>query len=229
MIDIHAHVLPFVDDGSPDVASSLKLIEESISAGVTDLFLTPHYMKIRNYLSDHAHNLGIFEDFSRAVEEAGFPIRLHLGTEIYYTVSTPKDLRSKTVVPLGKSNKVLLEFSLSVEDEDIGEAIHNMKSMGYIPIIAHPERYRYLRWGDFEIIKRMGGMIQINASSIIGYNGAEIEKTAIKLIKTGLADFVASDIHVFRPNHLSQAYRVVEKKCGKAEAERIFANPSVLS
>jgi len=132
------------------------------------------------------------------------------------------------VVPLGASNKVLLEFSLSVEDEDIGEAIHNIKSMGYVPIIAHPERYRYLQWSDFEIIKRMGAMIQINASSIVGYNGSEAEKIALKLVKSGQCDFVASDIHVFRPNHLSQAYRAVEKKFGKTIADQLFANPSVL-
>lgn len=229
MIDIHTHVLPFVDDGSPDIASSLKLIEESVQAGVTDLFLTPHYMKIRNYLSEHDHNRSVFETFSDAVRAAGYPIRLHLGNEIYYTISTVKDLRAKKVVPLGNSNKVLLEFSMSVEDEDIAEAIHNMKAIGFDPIIAHPERYRYLKWSDYEIIRKMGGLIQINASSIIGYNGSDIEKTAFRLIKAGWVDFVGSDIHVFRPNHMAQAFRLVEKKFGAEMANHIFHNSILLS
>jgi len=228
MIDIHSHVLPFVDDGSPDVVSSLRLVEEAQKIGVTDLFLTPHYMKIRNYLSDYPHNREIFESFSASVREAGLSIRLHLGNEIYYTISTVKDLKSRKVVPLGESDKVLLEFSSSEEDEDIAEAIHNMKAMGYVPIIAHPERYSYLKWSDFEIIRKMGALIQVNASSLVGRHGTEVERTAHRLIKAGWVDFVASDIHVFRPNNLTEAFRLVEKKAGRETAERLFSNPLLL-
>lgn len=228
MIDIHSHVLPFVDDGSPDVASSLDLLKEVSSIGVTDLFLTPHYMKIRNYLSEYEHNREIFEAFSQTAREAGIEVRLHLGNEIYYTISTVKDLKSRKVVPMGDSDKVLLEFSLSEEDEDIAEAIHNMKSIGYVPIIAHPERYPYLKWTDFEIIRKMGALIQVNASSLVGRHGTEVEKTAFRLVKTGWADFVGSDIHVFRPNNMREALRLVEKKVGPERANRLFFNSILL-
>lgn len=228
MIDIHSHVLPFVDDGSPDVVSSLRLVEEAQKIGVTDLFLTPHFMKIRNYLSDYQHNREIFEAFSASVKESGLSVRLHLGNEIYYTISTARDLKNRKVVPLGESDKVLLEFSSSEEDEDIAEAIHNMKAVGFVPIIAHPERYSYLKWSDFEIIRKMGALIQVNASSLVGRNGTEAEKIALRLIKTGWVDFVASDIHVFRPNNLRDAFHIVEKKFGHETAEHLFTNPLLL-
>jgi protein-tyrosine phosphatase len=228
MIDIHSHVLPFVDDGSPDTESSMKLLDECVKAGVTDLFLTPHYMKLRNFLSEYAQNLEKFEAFCIRVREAEIPIRLYLGNEIYYTISTVKDLKAKKVIPLGNSDKVLLEFSLSQEDEDIAEAIHNLRALGWIPVIAHPERYPYLKLSDFPIIKKMGALIQVNASSLLGKHGAEIEKRAFRLIKDGYADFVASDLHVFRPNGMKEAYRIIEKKFGKETAIRLFENRSVL-
>jgi len=153
---------------------------------------------------------------------------LYLGNEIYYTISTPKDLKAQRIVPLGNSDKVLLEFSMSEEDEEIAEAIHNMKAVGLTPVIAHPERYPYLKPADFVVIRKMGALIQINASSLLGTHGVDVEKKAFRLIKDGFADFVASDIHVFRPNSMKEAFRIVEKRFGVETAQRIFENHSVL-
>lgn len=228
MIDVHAHVLPFVDDGSPDIESSVKLIIEAAEAGVTDLFATPHYMKIRNYLSSFENNQNVFEQMKRELKNRNIPIRLHLGNEIYYTIHTMQDLKNHTVIPLGDSKKVLLEFSMIEEEEDISEAIHNMNALGYQAIIAHPERYPYLKWQDYEVIKKMKALIQINASSIIGKYGVQIQKLVWKLIKERYVDFVASDIHKSRTNHLKEAYLLVQKKFGKEIADSIFANGSVL-
>lgn len=228
MIDIHAHVLPFVDDGSPDIESSVNLLAEAAELGVTDLFTTPHYMKVRNYLSSVENNRAVFEQMNNEIKTRNIPIRLHLGNEIYYTIKTIQDLKNGTVIPLGNSRKVLLEFSMNEEEEDISEAIHNMNALGYQAIIAHPERYPYLKWTDFEVIKKMRALIQINASSIIGRYGAQTQKLVLKLIKEGYVDFVASDIHKSRPNHLKEAYNLILKKFGKAIADRIFSNESVL-
>jgi len=229
VIDIHAHVLPFVDDGSPDVDSSLRLLAEAAESGVTDLFATPHYIKIRNYLSSQERNQSVFEQLVAEVKKKEIPIRLHLGNEIYYTYDTVRDLKNKIVIPLGTSNKVLLEFSMTEEDEDIAEAIHNMSALGYQAIIAHPERYPYVKWADFDVMKRMHALIQINASSITGRYGLEAQKMVMKMIKNGLVDFVASDIHLFRPNHMKEAYDIVSKKFGKTTADAIFSNPIVLN
>jgi protein-tyrosine phosphatase len=228
MIDVHAHVLPFVDDGSPDTESSLKLLDDAAKAGVTEMFLTPHYMKVRNFISDHLHNQAVFDAFSEAAKQAGIPVKLHLGNEIYYTISTIKDLKNKTVVPLGNSNKVLLEFSLTQEEEDLTEAIHNMKALGYQPIIAHPERYPYLKPADYGVIKKMGALIQINAPSVTGRYGAEMQKTVFRMIKAGVVDFVGSDIHKARPNNMREAYDLVAQKFGLETAERLFNNATVL-
>jgi len=204
------------------------MISIACESGVTDLFLTPHFMKSRNYLSTFDENLKVFIDFSNIVKTSGYKIRLHLGNEIYYTIDSMRQLQKKTVVPMGTSNKVLIEFSLSGQEEDIVEAIHNLKASGYVPIIAHPERYPYVKSvADYELMKKMGALIQLNAPSIIGKYGPAIQKLTMRLIKLGLVDFVGSDVHEFRSNDLKAAYDTVSGKFGNETAEKLFSNNSL--
>lgn len=229
MIDIHTHVLPFVDDGSTAMDLSLQLLQESVTIGVTDLFLTPHYMKTRDYLSTATENREVFLQLQEEVKKRNIPIRLYLGNEIFYTIDSLHDLRSGIVIPLGDSDKVLLEFSTTDIHEDIGEAIHNVKALGYVPIIAHSERYPYIdSLKDYEIMRKMGALIQVNASSVVGISGKTMQKMAFKLIKNELVDFIASDIHVSRKNYMKEAYHLVSKKFGDRSASRLFMNQSVL-
>jgi len=229
VIDIHTHILPFVDDGSEDLETSLKLLQEEVEIGVTDVFLTPHYMKSRNYLSTYEENKKVFDSFKSEVEKRDISIRMHLGNEIYYNFTSIEKLRNRTVVPLGQSKMVLIEFSTDEEEEDFGEAIHNITSLGFTPIIAHIERYQYVKnFNDYKIIKKMGALIQVNAASIVGARGSQLKKTALKLIKAGLVDFISSDIHAFRTNYMKEAYQFVIKKFGKAMAEQLFNNLMIL-
>lgn len=225
LIDIHTHVLPGVDDGSLDIETSIELIEYELKQGVTDLFVTPHYIKYREYLSSMEENQKIFDLLQQVIKKRNMEINLYLGNEIYYDRYTISNLEHNLVTTLGDSNYVLLEFSLFEETEDIGEAIHNMKSKGFIPIIAHPERYPYIDdIKDYRIMKKMGALIQINCSSINGENGKKIKKMVLQLIKHDLVDFVASDIHDFRRSSMLDAFRVVQKQFGEEVAKRIFDN-----
>ena len=230
MIDVHSHVLPFVDDGSTSLQASLEMIKTAVDFGVTDLFLTPHFMRLRNYVSAYAENLKVFNQFKIEVKKAGYNINLHLGNEIYYTIDVMRFLKNGMIVPMGKSNKVLVEFSMSETEEDIADAIHNLKAAGYHPIIAHPERYTYLtKIDDFELIHKMGALIQLNAHSLVGKYGPTIQKLCLKLIKLGLADFIASDVHEFRTNYLKEAFYIVNRKFGEATANKLFSNTIILN
>jgi protein-tyrosine phosphatase len=226
LIDIHTHILPFVDDGSDDISSSVEMIKQEIDFGVTDIYLTPHYMKIRNYLSSFEKNKKIFEDLYSELKKQNLKINLHIGNEIYATNKLVSYLKSGKVIPLGNTSYVLIEFSLDDEDYDIGEAINNLVSLGYKPIIAHPERYDYISFPkDFNIMRRMGALIQINAGSIFGQYGKKTKKIALQLLKKDMVDFVASDVHDFRENHLLEAYNYISKKYSNERAEKLFNNP----
>ena len=230
MIDIHTHLLPCVDDGSPDMQTSIELIKDEIKQGVTDIFVTPHYFKYRGYLSPVEENIKIFERLKEEVKSNDLNVKLYLGNEIYYNKLTISDLQDGLIKTLGKSKFVLVEFSLSVEDEDIPEAVNNLTAKGYIPIIAHPERYPYITdINNYVYLKRMGALIQLNASSIIGDYGRKVKKFVLRLIKNNLVDFVASDIHDFRMSCLKKAYKVVETTFSKEKAEELFSNSVILN
>jgi protein-tyrosine phosphatase len=224
MIDIHTHILPQVDDGSPNLETSIFMIEEAVKSGVTDLFCTPHFYRLKNYRSSFSHNQAVFNELQTVVQAKGYPIRLYLGSEIFYTIETIQDLRDKTVIPLGQSKLVLLEFSTGDDHEDLGEAIHNVRSLGFIPVMAHMERYRYAGDKDWAIVKKMGALIQVNAASVLGIPNRSYQKKVLKMIKQGLVDFVASDIHQFRSNHLLEASLMIQKKFGFSMVEQLFHN-----
>ncbi len=230
MIDIHTHVLPFIDDGSIDIESSLELLREEEKIGVTDVFLTPHYMKQRNYLSTYQQNLEVFHQFQNIANENHIKVNMHLGNEVYYKIDSVQKFREGIVVPLGNTKFVLIEFSTIEEEEDLAEAIHNMKALGYKPIIAHIERYSYIKdFKDYELIKRMGAYIQLNAASVVGASGHQYKKLCMKMIKAGLVDFIASDIHTFRTNYMKEAYELVEKKFGMDVANKLFNNQVIFN
>ncbi len=228
MIDIHTHILPYVDDGSPDLKTSIELIEYEISQGVTDIFVTPHYYRFREFISSYQENVKIFEELLEEVRKLGLSIHLYLGNEIYYDENTMSRLDTKEIVPLANTKNVLVEFSMFRDRGDIPDAINNLTAKGYVPIIAHPERYLYITdMDDYRKMRKMGAKLQINASSLLGDYGNKIKKFVLTLIKNDLVDFVASDIHDFRIKGLSEAYQVVAKKFSEEVAERLFCNRSI--
>ncbi|XMB73141.1 CpsB/CapC family capsule biosynthesis tyrosine phosphatase [Mycoplasmatota bacterium WC30] len=230
MIDIHTHILPYVDDGSPDLETSIALIKSEIEQGVTDIFVTPHYMKYRNFLSTYDNNKAIFNKLKEKVKAEKLDVNLYLGNEIYYNSKTLENLKNEIVIPLDNSKFVLIEFSLSHETEDIPEAIHNLVAIGYIPIIAHPERYPYITdIRDYKIMRKMGAKIQINAGAVNGNYGKKIKKIVLNLIKNDLVDFVASDVHDFRASGMLNAYDVVKKAVSEEKADQIFNNKMILN
>lgn len=228
MIDVHTHILPLVDDGPKSLEKSISLLEDSIRDGITTIILTPHYMKIRGYLSPASNNRLVFDELLSVVKEKGLNVNLILGQEIYYTPDTIQNIRDQVVVPIGNTKLMLIEFS-SMQEEDIAEAVHNVTALGFIPIIAHVERYPHLTIHDVNMLRHMGALIQVNAGSVIGEYGTKSKSFIHRLIKEELIDFVASDIHPFRKNHMKDAYAYVLKKYGKAMAQKLFYNPILLN
>jgi protein-tyrosine phosphatase len=224
MIDIHTHILPGVDDGATNFLQAKEMVKASALMGVTDLFLTPHYMKNLNYLSHYEENLVIFDRLKTEIKEENLNINLYLGNEIYYDKTIFNNLENNRCVPL-YGNYVLIEFDVEESDWLISEAIFNFKAKGYIPIIAHPERYINVKEiEDYRIMRKMGAKIQVNADGFTKESNKATNKFLFKLIKEGLIDFIASDVHTFRENRLLDAYNVLVKKFSKEKIDSIFNN-----
>ena len=228
MIDIHTHLLPFVDDGVKDYDESIEIISNLLSQGVTHIFLTPHYYRLRNFLSTYEENQAIFQTLKEKVKEAHINVSLYLANEIKYTSDTLKDIQKGHVRPL-KDTYYLLEFSTDESLYQISEAVFNMSAKNYQPILAHIERYQNLNQvDDVKGLKKLGALIQINVSSLLGRRGSKVKRWIKRLIKEGLVDFIASDSHVLRPNLMLEGYQYVEKKFSKEMAKKLFNNKIVL-
>ncbi|HKL47745.1 MAG TPA: CpsB/CapC family capsule biosynthesis tyrosine phosphatase [Candidatus Izemoplasmatales bacterium] len=228
MIDIHTHLLPFVDDGVKNYEESVEIISDMVSQGVKHIFLTPHYYRLRNFLSSYDDNLKIFQTLKEKIIQENLDISLHLANEIKYSSDTLKDIEKEKVKPLNE-NLYLIEFSVNETMYEISEAVYNMTAKNYQPILAHIERYNHLNQiEDIKGLKKIGAFIQVNISSLLGHRGGRTKRWIKRLIKNDLIDFIASDTHVFRKNLMVQGYQYVENKFSKAVAEKLFNNQIIL-
>lgn len=219
IIDIHAHVIPHVDDGSHKTETSLTMLKESVNQGVESLICTPHFRK--PFCISPEETIDAFNKFKERVKEANIPINLYLGQEIYCKEDFKEQIENKNVLTLNNTKFILLEFDFT-KTCDVVDAVYEVESMGYIPVVAHLERYEYLTCDDAYEIKKNGGFIQINAESIVGKPGSKVKKFVKNLFKEGFVDFVASDIHHGRDNKILEAYKYVNKKYGEDAAEVVF-------
>ncbi len=224
MTDVHSHILPYVDDGSSSLEDSLSLVETLALQGVDKIFLTPHYKKGR--FSPDVNEVKLqFEKFSNAVEERGLNVKLYLGEEVFCDDEIYDLIKNKQVLSLNNTNYMLIEFDY-FNYCDISDYVYNLKTMGIIPIIAHIERYSYLDVGTLLEAKRSGALIQVNASSVTGESGKKVQKKVLATIKSGLVDFIATDIHYKRKASLQDAYKVIQKKFGTEVADNLLENNS---
>ena len=225
MVDMHSHVLPFVDDGSTTIEESLKMLELEASNDVSKIVFTPHY-KQNIYDTPFDEVKKVYEDFKKTASERGVNLDLYLGQEIYCTNKIYDLLKEGKVSTINGTKCLLIEFNY-YDEQDIADYVYNLKTMGYIPIIAHIERYIYLDWNNLFDLKQLGALLQVNASSIIGEEGKTIRRRVLKVIKQGLVDFVGSDVHCDRGLPIKSAYKIVQKTAGTEIANNVFRNNAI--
>lgn len=220
MIDIHSHLLFGVDDGCETIEDSIELIQKAKEEGFTDLILTPHYSFRRNYTTPYHIVEQTFNLLVEAVNNKGIKIRLFLGSEIDESKSIFDFLKNNVSHTLNNSNYVLVDFGEKMTDVD--DICYELKLRGYKPIIAHPERYLYVKGIDtIKKWKDTGALIQINASSL--YSDSETRKKAQEFIKHNLVDYIATDVHRSKKSydHYSKALKYLYKKLGNEAVENI--------
>ena len=188
MIDIHNHILYGVDDGSKDLDMSLAMLKEEMEQGVTTIYLTPHQNQqtLTGPLLKER-----YQSFLEELKEKGIDMDIRLGAEIYYYPGLKQDLLSGKALTMDESKYVLVEFSTRTET-NVSEIVYELVVAGFTPIIAHIERYPYLKKEDYFDIKEAGGLIQINSGSFSHFSSRGLIKY---LLKNDLVDYVATDAH----------------------------------
>jgi len=187
--DIHCHVLPGVDDGSPDIEHSLDLLdymEEDI--GFKKIWFTPHVMAD---LQNTAEKLKkVFDNFMPQYKGG---LEINLASE--YMMDQGFETRLKTdPLRLGKTH-LLVETSYMNPPSGLMQILEEVWNSDFHPLIAHPERYMYMEMQDYESLKASGYEFQLNFMSLSGYYGARPKMMAELLLEKGMYDFVGSDLH----------------------------------
>jgi protein-tyrosine phosphatase len=188
MIDVHTHLLPGVDDGSPSIEVSLPVLRHFAAQGVEIVVCTPHLDASRARHAPYDTHVAILEQLrSRA---PALP-ELRLGWEIMLDVPNV-DLRDPRF-GLGGSTAVLVEFPRTALPPNAGAELYRLRMSGVVPVLAHPERY----WGctpeQVDEWRRMGAVIQMDAAGLSP--GSRSARLAAELIEAGLVDLLASDTH----------------------------------
>jgi len=202
--DFHSHLIPGVDDGAPKPIDSAASLGRFRAEGCMQLITTPHFMGSLTHdppkLQDRLDALDAgWEQLKLVVaddaEKYGSAIRVERGVEIMLDVPDP-DL-SDARLRLAGGQFVLVEYpQLRLPPMNAEFAVQALRQQGWIPVVAHPERYRNL--DDFNLLlrfKQAGGLLQLNAGSIFGDYGKTALGHAMNILTYGLADYVCSDYH----------------------------------
>lgn len=197
MIDLHSHILPNIDDGAKSLEESIAIIKQAVSNGVTDIIVTPHFILGSSYNKEKTANRKLLNELKAKVEEEKLNIELHLGNEIFVDIDMPSLLKKKKIASLSDSRYVLFELPMNNEYKNIRKTLFDLQSVGYIPVIAHPERYRVVKENPkiVEEWQAAGALFQSNIGSLLGRYGKEAQKTLEILLKHEAITFLASDIH----------------------------------
>lgn len=214
MIDIHCHILPGVDDGAKDLHTSLEILKNAADSGVTDVILTPHYIKDSKYNFSNTPKSQILDILRLGARRAGININLHLGNEVYLDLDLIKLLRTGQIMPLANSRYILIELPVRAEDSAAKDILFDVISCGYTPIIAHPERYLYFQNNPAKIQEYLdlGCLMQGDYQSLHGRYGKHAKKALKTYLKKGQIHFLASDTHkASEAYNLPETYRQVVK------------------
>ena len=194
--DFHSHLLPAVDDGAKTFEDSLQLIRGLLALGIEQIITTPH-LHFYSYPQNTSDSLQkSFETFYEAIIKEIPDLNISLGAEHLLDDNFLKILRENKVLPVF-DNHLLIELGYKVPPPNLHEILFEIQIKGYVPIIAHPERYLYYADSleQFHQLKDWGAHFQMNLSSLTGYYGQDMNDLAHQLLATDLIDYFSSDLH----------------------------------
>lgn len=206
-VDVHCHILPGVDDGSPDTETSVALVERMKGWGIRRIIATPHLTECTFENTPETLDPAL-ETLRKALDEKGVDIELIRASENRIDDYFREQFEAGNITPM-PGGYLLVENSFIQEPWQLDQYLYDLRIKGFRPILAHPERYFYYhdkgnkRYAE---LHRAGTLFQINLLSLAGAYGKAEKKVAEQLIQGGMADLIGTDIHTLRHADLIDAY-----------------------
>ena len=221
--DMHSHLLPGIDDGSPDMATSLELIKGFQSLGYKKLITTPHVLW-EIYPNTTEVIIAKQEELKKEISNAGIDIELKAAAEYFIDDHFTEQLKNKIPLLPISGNMVLVEFSMITAPMDLQEVLFEMQMQNYQPVLAHPERYSYLgrKKEVIDQLKDTGCWFALNLLSLSGYYGESVHQLADYILKKGFYDLAGTDLHNHK--HLLQLQKLPAIQLDKLRDSGLIKN-----
>lgn len=197
MNDFHTHILYGIDDGANTIEESINILSFLSNNGVKNVFLTPHYVQNSRFNANNRKKKSIFNKLQKEVIKNNININMYLGNEVYINDNIVELIKKDEIMTLNDSKYILIELPVLNYDKNIKNTLHNLIVQGYIPIIAHPERYKYIdsKLELYKELKELGCLFQGNIPSLYGSYGYKPKYILTKMLKNDLIDFLGTDSH----------------------------------
>jgi protein-tyrosine phosphatase len=220
-VDIHSHLLPGIDDGAKTIKDTANLAKAFQDLGVSQFITTPH---ISHYIWNNSPEAIIakHDETKLLLEADNIKIPFQAAAEYFMDDWFEIHLQNEKLLTL-KDNYVLVEMSYMNAPIQLYKILFDLQVAGYIPVLAHPERYLFYHknLNEYDKLKKAGCLFQLNLLAVVGYYGAEITKAAEYLLKKGMYDFVGTDVH--HDNHIASFNQKI-KIDNVAPLKEIIAN-----
>ena len=232
MIDVHAHILPGIDDGARTFEHSVEIVRILANQGVTEIIATPHFVNDSIYMSKKSDNAKLLKELQERLKEESIDIKLYLGNEIYIERNIKELLKKRQITTLADGAYLLVELPLNDEFPNYIDIFGELMNSGYKVLLAHPERYAFVQedFGKVRELYDMGVLLQCNLGSILGKYDKHAKKTLIKLAKEKMVFTFGSDIHSTRhPEEVMQGIKKLHKYYSDEELEELLVkNPRAM-
>lgn len=195
-VDMHSHLLPGIDDGSPDAATSVAYIKKMMELGYRKFITTPHaYPDL--YPNNPATIQAALAVLQKQLQEEAVDVEVHAAAEYFIDDSFADRLKNNEQFLTLHNNFVLVEISFMQPPPDLNEVLFELIVRGYQPVLAHPERYNFYHSKKeiYHRFKDQGCLLQVNLLSLIGYYGKSVQDAAHFLVQEKLVDLVGTDLH----------------------------------
>lgn len=199
-VDMHCHVLPGIDDGARTLDESIAMINKMVDLGYHKIIATPHIMH-EVYPNTAESIQRKLVELQAEISRLNIPVQLDAAAEYYLDLTLMESIKRRELLTFG-NQMVLVEFGFLARPDGENELFFELQANGYRPVLAHVERYGFLKNSLNEIndLRNKGILMQLNLLSLTGHYGSEVKKQAERLLEAECIDFVASDSH--RMQHL---------------------------
>jgi len=224
LIDLHCHLLPGIDDGPPDLPTTLAMARIAVADGIGTIFCTPHiYPGL--YENTQPDIILRVDQLQTILHHENIPLQLSYGADTHLVPEVMDGLKTRRIPTLGGSRYLLLEPSHNVRPPRFTESVFELIGAGYVPVITHPERLTWVtdHKDDFYALAKSGAWLQITGGALLGNFGLRVQKISERFVGDGWTAVLASDAHTTnrRAPVLAEAERRAAQLVGAVEASRM--------